>query len=131
MVVEFPCDKLVSPAVFQVKVDVGTKVYFLLKGVLVEGVVESYFGHMTPDKNIAKFGGLEGGAKPARVSNIGYAVVYYVPNQDGSLVKQMQLLDEAEFFLSLNELISYMKKNCFLRLPKDIKTNNDEEETEV
>lgn len=121
MVVEFPCDNLVSPAVFQVKVEVGTKVYFQMKGTLVEGVVESYFGHMTPDKSLELMGGLEGGAKPARVSNIGYAVAFYVPNPDG-YIKQLQLLDETEFFLSLDELINHIKENNFLRYPEGAET---------
>ena len=117
--VQFPCDKLVSPAVFPVKIDTGTKVYFFMKGVFVEGTVESYFGHFTPDKTLEKLGGLEGGARPAKVSNIGYAVVYYVPSQ-GGYVRQVQLLDETEVFETLDELIEHIKKNNFLRLPEDV-----------
>ena len=126
--VAFPCDNLVSPAIFQVKVPVGTKVYFTLKGFLIEGMVVSYFGHMTPDETLAQLGGLEGGAKPAKVSNIGYAVAYFVPNpnkEDSSpFVRQVQLLDESEFFLTKKELVDYYVKTFFVKLPKDITPEN-------
>lgn len=127
-VVVFPCDNLVSPSVFRVKVPVGTKVYFTLKGFLIEGMVVSYFGHMTPDETLAQFGGLEGGAKPAKVSNIGYAVAYFVPNQQDfavdPYVRQVQLLDESEFFLSKEELVENFMKTHYLILPGDVNPDN-------
>lgn len=136
-IVTFPCDHLVSPAVFQVKVLTGTKVYFSLKGFLIEGMVIGYFGHVTPDETMAQLGGmLEGGAKPARVSDIGYAVAYFVPNPNYSntppmisvgetpYIRQVQLLDESEFFLSKEELVeNFMKKN-YLKLPDDVDPSN-------
>lgn len=128
-IVTFPCDHLVSPAVFQVKVLTGTKVYFSLKGFLIEGMVVGYFGHMTPDETMAQLGGLlEGGAKPARVSDIGYAVAYFVPNQQDfaadPYVRQVQLLDESEFFLSKEELVENFMKTHYLTLPEDVNPGN-------
>lgn len=128
-IVTFPCDHLVSPAVFQVKVLTGTKVYFSLKGFLIEGMVVGYFGHMTPDETMAQLGGLlEGGAKPARVSDIGYAVAYFVPNQQDfaadPYVRQVQLLDESEFFLSKEELVENFMKTHYLTLPGDVNPGN-------
>ena len=128
-IVTFPCDHLVSPAVFQVKVLTGTKVYFSLKGFLIEGMVVGYFGHMTPDETMAQLGGLlEGGAKPARVSDIGYAVAYFVPNQQDfaadPYVRQVQLLDESEFFLSKEELVENFMKTHYLSLPEDVNPGN-------
>ena len=127
-IVTFPCDHLVSPAVFRVKVLTGTKVYFSLKGFLVEGIVVSYFGHMTPDETMAQLGGLlEGGAKPASVSDIGYAVAYFVPNPNPGMdpyVRQVQLLDESEFFLTKEELVEDFMKKCYLKLPDDVDPSN-------
>lgn len=128
-IVTFPCDHLVSPAIFQVKVLTGTKVYFSLKGFLIEGMVVGYFGHMTPDETMAQLGGLlEGGAKPARVSDIGYAVAYFVPNQQDfaadPYVRQVQLLDESEFFLSKEELVENFMKTHYLTLPEDVNPGN-------
>lgn len=128
-IVTFPCDHLVSPAVFQVKVLTGTKVYFSLKGFLIEGMVVGYFGHMTPDETMTQLGGLlEGGAKPARVSDIGYAVAYFVPNQQDfaadPYVRQVQLLDESEFFLSKEELVENFMKTHYLTLPEDVNPGN-------
>ena len=124
-IVQFPCDHLVSPAVFQVELLTGTIVYFLLKGAIIQGKVVSYFGHITPDETLSQLGGLEGGAKPAAVSDIGYAVEYFVPNpqavgQKGvePYIRQAQLLDRSEIFLSKEEVAEHLWKKCYLPYPK-------------
>lgn len=130
-VVQFPADKLVSPSLFQVKYTVGTRVYFPLKGYLIEGIVEGYFGHITPDTNLTKLGvdTVEGGAVTAQVSQVGYAVTYYVPNpqptcRQDTYVKQSQLLDESEIFSSKDDLIDWFLNNNYLKLPKDVDPSN-------
>lgn len=131
-VVEFPCDTLVSPGIFQVKYKVGTLVYALVKGVIVEGVVEGYFGHITPDKNLSEFG-MEGGAAAASVSQVGYAVTYYVPNPQypGSFVRQAQLLDEDEIFTSLQDVWNYFLQHNYLALPVEFRPKSDDNAEEV
>lgn len=124
-IVQFPCDHLVSPGVFQVDVLTGTTVYFFLKGVLIEGRVFSYFAHITPDETLAQFGGLEGGAKPAKISEVGYAIEYFIPNlqhqqQLGSepYIRQCQLLDREEFFLTKDEAMKFFWDKFYLPYPK-------------
>lgn len=137
MVVQFPVDKLISPSIFQVKVDVGQKVFFFHKGYLIEGIVQGYFGHITPDEAFSNLLGKEImvaeedniGAKTAQVSQIGYAVAYFVPNPQPGFgspryIKQVQLLDESEFYLTKEELIDHFMASNYLKMPGDVDGKN-------
>lgn len=121
-IVEFPIDRMVAPALFMVDYQIGTRVWFVLKGVWVEGKIVSYFAHITPDKTLKEFS-VEG-AKPASISNVGYAAEYFVPNPQRQadpsappFIKQVQLLDSEEIYTSLEELIETAKKRNVLSYP--------------
>lgn len=126
-VVQFPVEKLVAPSIFRVDIEIGTKVWFVHpKGVWVEGRLVSYFAHITPNEMLTQFGGVEG-AKPADISNVGYAVEYFVPNPQHRVdpseplyIKQVQLLDASECFSSLEDLIENLKQRNVLKFPEDV-----------
>ena len=128
-VVKLPVDKLVSPSMFRVKYDTGEKVWFTLKGAFIEGRIVSYFAHITPTKvEGLDFGmQIEGGAKPADISNVGYAAEYYVPNPQAQFddsqppyIRQVQLLDESEVWSTLDELVEAHKQHSTLKIPEDV-----------
>ena len=107
---------LISPGVFRVEYKVGTKVWFFLKGAMVEGKVIGYFANITPDKTLNALGTFEGG-EAADVSNVGYCTEYYIPREDEEPLRQVQLLDSQETFPSLAELLKWYKTKCVLKYP--------------
>lgn len=124
---EFPVEKLVAPALFMVDFEIGDIVWFIHpKGPWVEGKVVSYFAHITPDKTLEAFS--VQGAKPASISNVGYAIEYFVPNpqydagDDSSpkYIKQIQLQDVSEIFKTQDDLIKFMRKRNTLKYPEDV-----------
>jgi len=128
-VIEFPVDKLISPAMFRVKYDIGEKVWFTIKGAFIEGRVVSYFAHITPTEMKGLDFGIrvEGGAKPADISNVGYAAEYFVPNPQAQVddsqppyIRQVQLLDESEIWNTLDELVEAHKQHSTLKIPESL-----------
>lgn len=121
---EFPVEKLVAPALFMVDFEIGDIVWFVHpKGPWVEGKVVSYFAHITPDKSLEAFS--VQGAKPASISNVGYAIEYFVPNPaydtgGEKYIKQIQLQDASEIFRTQDDLIKFMQKRNTLKYPEDV-----------
>ena len=123
-VVPFPVDKMVAPALFMVDYKIGDKVWFIHpKGAWIEGKVVSYFAHITPDDTLKDY--TVQGAKPASISNVGYAIEYFVPNPQRHLdvdapeyIKQVQLQDASEIFKSRDELIKFMCDRNTLKYPE-------------
>ena len=107
---------LIAPSIFSVKAGIGTKVYFMLEGVFVEGKVGGYFGHITADKTLEKF--TVEGAQPAEISNVGYCVESYVPVSEDLVQRQVYLLDESEIFFTKEDLVKSLMDKV-VELPKD------------
>lgn len=125
-IVPFPVDKMVAPALFMVDYEIGDKVWFVHpKGAWIEGKVVSYFAHITPDDNLKDY--TVQGAKPASISNVGYAIEYFVPNPQRQVdfdapkyIKQIQLQDASEIFKSRDELIKFMCDRNTLKYPEEL-----------
>lgn len=125
-VVEFPVQKLVAPALFEVDFEIGDIVWFIHpKGAWIQGKVVSYFAHITPDKALEAFS--VQGAKPANISNVGYAIEYFVPNPEREYdngapeyVKQVQLQDGDGIFKTKEDLISFLAKRNVIKYPEGV-----------
>lgn len=112
--IPFPMDNVVRPGLFAVQHTVGQKVWFFLKGTFIEGKVIAYWGQITPyDEEVS-----EDKPSGAAVSDISYAVQFYVPAQDGNLVQQVQLLEGKELFSTFDEVLEGVRKNHTLEYPQ-------------
>lgn len=86
----------------EVKVYIGTVVYFLLEETLIQGKVVGYYSHLVAGDPFSELG------ESVIPTDIGYIVAYKTPNIEGK-----QLLADSEIFLTEEELWNNLKKNSF------------------
>ena len=112
--VQFPIDSVVQPGLFATHFKVGDVVWFFLKGSFVEGRVVGFWGQIIPYSEQK-----EGKPIAAQVSDISYAVQFWVPTPNGDWAEQVQLLEKNQMFPSFEALIENLKEHNTLRLPED------------